>query len=241
MTNKPQTTKRVYLEGMKVGLPIGAGYFAVSFSLGIMAAKWGITWLQGLITSLFVNASAGEYAGFEAIGEKVLPTTLILVTIVVNIRYVLMALSLSQKMSPDFKMRHRVGVGFFLTDEFFGASVVRPGPLNPFYTYGIATVAVPCWSIGTVLGIVLGDALPKNIVSALSVALFGMFIAIIIPVGKKNKIVLGLIAVSMALSAAFRYTPVINRVPESVRIVILTVIIAAAAAILFPRREVEDD
>ena len=125
-----------------------------------------------------------------------------------------------------------------MTDEIFGISIAQKGYLNPFYTYGAMTVSIPGWATGTFLGVVMGNILPLRLVSALSVGLYGMFLAIIIPPARENKIIAGIIAVSFALSFAFSF---ISQIPEGMRVIILTVVISLAAALLFPVKEEEDE
>ncbi len=181
MNKKHSTALR---EGIKDGIPIGLGYFAVSFSLGIAARNAGLTALQGFLASLSTNASAGEYAAFIIIAADAPYLEMVLVTLITNARYLLMSCALSQKFSPDTPLYHRLLVGYDVTDEIFGITIARPGILDPFYNYGAILVAAPAWATGTALGIIAGNLLPLRIVSALSVALYGMFIAIIIPPGR---------------------------------------------------------
>lgn len=220
-----------FKEGFKDGIPIGLGYFAVAFSLGIAAANIGLTPFQGFLTSMLMNASAGESAAFTAIKEGVPYIQAALVTIVANARYFLMSFALSQKINPKEKTIHRLLMGFYLTDEFFGLAISQDGYANPKYTYGAVCFAAPCWAIGTALGIVMGNILPKNIVSALSVALYGMFLAIIIPQAKKNKAISILIIISFLTSYILsRYTSI----SSSTIIIVLTIVISAFGAIVFP-------
>ena len=214
------------MEGFRDGTPIGLGYFVVGFTLGIAAKNVGLNPLQGFVISLLNNASAGEYAAFMVIGSDAPYFEIALMTLVANARYVLMSTVLSQKFSPDTPFYHRIFVGFDVTDEIFGISVARSGRwLNPFYNYGAMLTALPGWSIGTALGIIAGNILPLSAVSALSVALYGMFLAVIIPPARKYKIIGGAVVVSFILSFLA---------------IILTILIAGAAAILFPVHE-EDD
>lgn len=229
--------KQAFIDGLKTGIPIGLGYFAVSFSLGIMARKVGLSSIQGFFSSLTTLASAGEFAGFEAIGNKVGYIAIILITLVINIRYLLLGSSLTQKLNPNMKKYHKLGIAFFITDEIFAVSIARKGMLNPYFSYGNGLVAAPLWATGTMLGIVFGNLLPNNIVNAFSVALFGMFLAIIIPKGKDNNVIQNLILFSFILSGTFTYTPVLNLIPSSVRIILLTVAISLVAALLFPVKE----
>lgn len=230
-----------YLSGIKIGIPIALGYFAVSLSLGISAKGAGLSPFQATLTSLLVNASAGEYAAFTLIAASASYIEIAIMEIIANARYFLMSCSLSQKFSPDEKLYHRLIVGFSLTDELFGATISRDEKANPFFCYGIMTVAMPAWAAGTCIGVLLGNALPTNVVTALGVSLYGMFLAVIIPAAKKNKIIFGLIAVSMALSYVCTVIPFIRDISSGVITIILTIVISAVAALLFPVKEAVQD
>ena len=233
--------RKVFLLGMRDGLPIGLGYLAVSFSLGVAAGNAGLTWFQGMIFSLFMNASAGENAGFIIIGSNASYLEAILMTVVANARYLLMSCNLSQRFSKETPLYQRMILGFDLTDELFGITIARDGDIDPFYTYGAMVSSMPFWAVGTALGIVMGNILPLRLVSALSVALYGMFIAVIIPPAKKDKIVGVCIIFSFAASYAATVIPFFAGISESVRIIVLTVIISAAAALIFPKKDSEED
>lgn len=228
----------VFIEGIRDGIPIGLGYLAVSFSLGIAAKAAGFTPLQGFVISFLENASAGEYVAFTLIAAGASYIEVFLMTLIANARYLLMSCALSQRFSPDTPFFHRLFVAFDLTDELFGIAIARPGYLNPLYSYGAFLVALPCWAGGTALGILAGNLLPGDIASALSVSLFGMFIAIIIPPAKKDKIIAVLIVISFALSYLSGVVPYIKNISSGTRTIILTLLISSAAAILFP---VKDD
>lgn len=237
MSEKIQTnrfSKEVFREGMRDGFPIGLGYFAVSFSLGIAAKHANLTALQGFIASLFNNASAGEYAGFSMIAANATYMEMAIMIFIANARYILMSCALSQRLSPDTAMIHRIILGYDMTDEIFGITIARKGFANPFYTYGALCVSVPCWATGTALGILAGNILPANIVSALSVALYGMFLAVIIPPAKQDKLIAALIILSFAASWISGIAPFLSSLSEGTRVILLTVIISALAAILFP-------
>ena len=231
------TNRQAFLRGMKAGVPIALGYFAVSFSLGIAAKSVGLTPFQGFLASLLNSASAGEYALFSLIGAGASLIELFFVTLVANGRYLLMSCALGQKFSQDTPLIHRIGVGFYITDEIFSLSITTPGKLNPFLNYGAIAVAVPAWSVGTALGVIAGNILPASLVSALSVALYGMFIACFLPPAKQNRILLCAIPVCFFLSyIAFRM-PVIGDLSEGTRAVILTVLIATILAVAFPLKD----
>ena len=183
------------------------------------------------------HASAGQYAGFTVIAAGGTYFEMVLMELVANARYLLMSCSLSQKFSSETGLLHRLLVGFDVTDEIFGVAVSEPGKLNPFYNYGMMTVAIPGWSLGTFFGVIMGNILPANIVSALSVGLYGMFLAIIIPPARKNKVIAALVTISMVSSYIFSRLPVISDISSGIRTIILTVAIAGIAAILFPVKE----
>ncbi len=226
--------KTIFLEGFRDGIPIGLGYFAVSFSLGIVARNAGLNAIQGFFASFFCVASAGEYALFTSIQSAATFVEIAIITLVVNARYLLMSCSLSQKFSPDAGLLHRLFVGFGVTDEIFGISFGRRGTLEPFYNYGAIAIAIPMWSIGTSLGIIAGNFLPLRIVSALSVALYGMFLAIIIPPAKRSLTIAIALAVSFSASWLCTILPLVKELSGGTRTIILTVVIAAACAIIKP-------
>lgn len=230
-----------YKKGFRDGIPIGLGYFAVAFSLGIMAQKSGLTSFQAMLTAALTNASAGGYAGFELIGANAPYWQMALMQLIVNARYLLMSCALSQKFSPQTSLLHRSIVAFDVTDEIFGISIAQKGYLNPFYNYGAMSIAIPGWALGTFFGVLMGDILPARIVSALSVCLYGMFLAIIIPPAKQNKVVAGAVIIAFVTSFAFATLPLLKTIPEGMRVIILTVAISLLAAIFFPVKEDEDD
>lgn len=236
-----QGSRKVFWEGIRNGFPIGAGYFAVSFALGIMAKKTGLTPLQGWTASLLTNASAGEYAGLQVIAENAGIISMILMTIVASARYLLMGCALAQRLDPAMKLRHRFLIAFDLTDEIFGAEIARTGMLEPAYAYGLFVLPLVGWSFGTMLGIVTGNLLPTDIVNALSVALYGMFIAIIIPPARKNPVVAGCVAFSFLLSFLGSRLSLVSSLSSGTRTLILTVVIASAAALFFPVKEGEHE
>lgn len=230
-----------YKKGLRDGVPIALGYFAVSFTLGIIAKKAGLTAFQTFLATALTNASAGGYAGFTAIAENAGYIDVALTMLIVNARYLLMSAALSQKLSPDTPLRHRMLVAFDVTDEIFGISVAVKGTLNPYYNYGAMSVSIPGWASGAALGVLMGNILPQSFVSALSVGLYGMFLAIVIPPARKNKIIASVVIISMILSFAFAKIPFISSLSSGIRVIILTVVIALAAAVLFPVKEEENE
>ncbi len=232
--------KKWFKKGLRHGIPIAAGYFAVSFALGFTARNAGLTVFQATLASLLCNASAGEYAGFTVIASQAPYITMAVITAIVNARYLLMSASLSQKLSESTSLPHRLLVGFWITDEIFGASATVQGKLNPFYNYGLAICSLSFWALGTACGVIVGNVVPANIVSALGVLLYGMFLAIIIPPAKHDKIVRVLVFLSMALSFVASKMPGISNLSDGTRIIILTVLIAGAAAVFCPIKDAED-
>ena len=226
-----------YRDGVRDGIPIALGYLAVAFTLGIAARNFRIDAFPATLMSLLNFTSAGEFAALGIISAGAPYLEMVFSQAVINLRYLLMSCALSQKLPADTPAFHRFLTGFFITDEIFGVSSSRPGKLNPFYTYGAASIAIPGWSLGTCLGVILGTALPDRITRALSVALYGMFLAVIIPPARKNKVIAGLVMLSMAASSLFAYLPVLNQISSGMRVIILTVVISGIAAVLFPVKE----
>lgn len=231
--------RNVILDGLKDGLPIGLGYFAVSFSLGIIAKGGGVTPLQCFVISFLNHASAGEYAVFTCIRDNASYLELALMVFIANIRYVLMSCALSQRINPKDNMLKRFIYGFTITDEIFAVEIAREGYLKIAYTLSAFLLAAIMWSTGTMTGCIAGAILPGRVVSALSVALYGMFLAIIIPPAKKDRLILVLIVISFVMSFLFAKLPVVSNISSGTRIVILTVLIASFAAIVFPRNDEE--
>lgn len=236
-----QENKACFLRGMHDGTPIMLGYAAVAFTLGIAARNAGLTASQAFLTSLLNNASAGEKAGFTVIQANETYLAMAVMMLIVNARYLLMSCALSQKLSPDTGLIPRLIIGFEVTDEIFGVQMALPGMICPWYTYGVIAVALPGWSLGTYFGVVMGNVLPPNVVSALSVGLYGMFLAIIIPPARRSRVIAGLVLLSMAASCAFAYLPVLSGISAGTRVILLTAAISAGAALLFPVKEVDGD
>ena len=223
--------------GVRDGAPIALGYFAVAFSLGIAGRNAGLTPLQGFLISVLNHASAGEYAGITAIAALAPYWELAFTTLITNARYLLMSCALSQKLSPDTPILHRVGVGFGITDEIFAISMARPRYLEPAYAYGAMLIAIPSWASGTALGILAGNILPLRVVSALGVALYGMFLAIIIPPARKDRVVGALVGLSFAASLALgklAQALSLGWLTGGTRVILLTLLLAGGAAALFP-------
>ena len=223
-----------YLKGLRDGIPIAMGYFAVSFTLGITMKNTGITPLQGAIMSMTMLASAGQYAAITVIAAGSGYLEMVITTLIVNLRYLLMSCALSQKVDSKTGMGHRLAMSYCITDEIFGAASLVEEKLNPFYSYGMVTVACPGWTIGTFLGVALGTILPERLSNAMGVALYGMFLAVIIPPARKDKVIACVVVLSMAASCVFSIVPGLKEISSGFRIIILTLIIAGIAAYVKP-------
>lgn len=232
-----ENTRSEFLSGMHDCIPVATGYFVVSFTLGIAMRNAGLTPVEGLLCSLLNNASAGEYAGITCIASGTGYAGTALMTLIANLRYLLMSCSLSQKFSEKTPFFHRFLVGFDVTDELFGLAMAHPGPLSPAYSYGTIALAMPAWGIGTLLGVMAGNILPASLVSAFSAALYGMFLAIIVPPAKENKAVRILVSISFLASVAASILPGISSLSEGTRTIILTLLLAGGAALIAPVKE----
>ena len=226
-----------FVSGFRDGIPIALGYLAVSFGLGISCRAASLTPFQGFLLSLLNNASAGEYGGITIMAADEGFLVMAAMMLVINARYLLMSCALSQHLSPNTPLGFRLLIGFDMTDELFGIAIAQPGYLNVWYFIGAMCASIPGWSFGTLLGVLCGNLMPQWAASGFSVMLFGMFLAIIIPEGRKNRVVLGLIGVSFLLSYAAAKLPLVCQLSDGMRILLLTVAISAAAAILFPHKE----
>ena len=223
-----------YKKGLIDGIPIAIGYFVVSFALGIAAKKAGFQPWQAAIMSCCMLASAGEFAVVTIVAASGGYIQMFLATVVINLRYLLMSCSLSQKLKPDEKLFHRFLLAYSVTDEIFGIASNVPGRLNPFYNYGATLLPVIGWTSGTFLGCAIGSILPTWLESALGVALYGMFLAIVIPEAKKDKTVGIFVIISFVASFAFSKIPVLCNLSSGMRIIILTIAISAIAALIRP-------
>jgi predicted branched-subunit amino acid permease len=223
-----------YLQGIKDGIPIAMGYFAVAFTLGIAAKDMGMTIAQSGLMSFMLHASAGQFAAMTVIAEQAGYIAMIGAMFVINIRYFLMSCALSQKLNPNTPLWQRMLMSYFVTDEIFGISISVKGDLNPFYPLGAMSVGSPAWLIGTMLGCAVGNILPVSLSSAFGVALYGMFIAVIIPPSKESRTIAIVVIISMIASAVSTVMPILSTMSSGTKIIILTLVIASAAAIIKP-------
>lgn len=223
---------------MHDGMPVALGYFAVSFALGIAMKNAGMTAFQGFLMSLLNLASAGEYAGVQVIASDGSLFQMALITFIANARYLLMSCSLSQKLDESVTVPHRLLIGYGVTDELFSLGISQK-KLHPAYYYGAEIAAVPAWAAGTACGIAAGNILPVIVVNALSVALYGMFLAVIIPPAKDNPFIRIIVLISFLCSFLASVIPLTSSLSAGTRTIILTVLISSAAAVIRPLGEEE--
>ena len=229
-----------YRAGLRHGAPIGVGYLAVSFAYGLSAVLMGLSPLEAFLISLFNLTSAGQLAGTPIIASGGSLIELAMSQLVINSRYSLMSVSLSQRLGGSVKLPHRLYIGFGNTDEIFAVAMSRPSLLGPMYMLGLMTLPVAGWCAGTLFGAIAGDILPAIIVTALSVSMYAMFIAIIVPVARDSMPVLLCILSAVALSTVFYFLPPLSSVPSGFVIIIIAVAVSAAFALIFPRDEDDD-
>lgn len=222
------------IQGLRDGAPIALGYFAVAFSLGIIAKQAGLTAAIGFVSSFFTRASAGEYGVYTLVAAQAAYVEIVAMCLVANLRYMLMSAALSQKIAPGTSWIRRVLMACCVTDEIFGISIARRGYCPPAYTFSAALLSALFWAAGCAAGIVAGGMLPINIVAALSVALYGMFIAVIMPPARDDRHILYAIVVSFLLSGACSVAPVVSSWSSGTRTIVLTIAISAVAAWLKP-------
>ena len=231
---KEENKKSGLLNGIKAGIPIGLGYLSVSFTFGIMAATYGFKWWQAVLISMTNLTSAGQFAGIgimQASGQYI---EMLITQLTINIRYSFMSISLSQKTDSRFKGIYRWIFGFFMTDEIFAVSYTQKIVTRSFFA-GLTVMPYFGWTLGTLAGAVLGNILPKSLVSALGLAIYGMFIAIVIPEMKKSLAVVWTVIISMIMSSLFYYVPYLKDIGSGIKISICAVMAAAIGAVLFPQ------
>lgn len=228
-----------YLRGFKDGIPIGLGYLSVSFTFGMMAVNMGIPIWAAVLISMTNLTSAGQFAGIGLIVAGTSFLEMAATQLIINLRYALMSLSLSQKTDDSFHLLHRITISFGITDEVFAVAGGQKGTIGTKYMYGLITAPYMGWTLGTLIGAAASGVLPQSIRSALGIAIYGMFLAIIIPPAKHNKPVAKVLLLSIALSYLFRYAPIFNWLSGGFGIILCTVCACALGAKLFPVQEAE--
>ena len=230
-----------YRTGVNRGLPVGVGYFSVSFGFGAMAAAQGIRALDATLISMTNLTSAGQFAGLTLILAAATLWELILTQLVINSRYALMSLALSQRMGQRIGILPRLFIAFFNTDEIFALAMAEKGPLTVPFMLGLGTTPILGWTAGTLCGALAGSVLPASIRVALGVMLYGMFIAIVVPPARQEKPVLITVILALILSCLFTWVPGLKEVSAGISIVICTVAAAAICAWLHPIEEEEGE
>ena len=232
--------KKEFFAGLRASLPVFVGYFSVSFGFGTLAATQGLTFWEATLISLTNVTSAGQFAGLTVIYEGGTLITMMLTQLVINSRYALMSLALGQKMGKRFGFGTRLITAFYNTDEIFALAMAKDVLTVP-YMLGLGVLPIVGWTGGTLLGSLVGAILPPSVETALGVALYGMFIAIVVPQVKRSRPLGVATAIAIGLSCLFRFVPYLKTVSSGLSIVIVTVLAAAIAAILFPVGEKQEE
>lgn len=232
MVNEMQNYKR----GLVAGIPIALGYLSVSFTFGIMAVSYGLTWWQALIISMTTVTSAGQFAGIGIMIHPGQYFQMLISQITINIRYSFMSISVGQKADSRFKGLSRWVLGFMMTDEIFAVATREESVSRSFFA-GLSTLPYIGWASGTLIGAILGNILPDRIMSALSLAIYGMFVAIVIPEMKKSRPVILVVILAILLSCIFYYVPLLSSISSGITITIVAVASAVIGSLLFPVAE----
>lgn len=230
-----------FRKGITDGIPIALGYFSVSIAFGLMAVEAGCTWFEAMLISLANLTSAGQFAGVTVLAHMGTYLEMALAQLVINSRYALMGISLSQKVTAEFKGFWRIILGFAITDEIFAVAIGQKDKISRAYFAGLAIIPIIGWTSGTIAGAILGSVMPLIITNALGVALYGMFIAVVVPKARDNFHVLVVAAIAITISVALYYIPAFSSISAGFAIIICTVIASAAGAVLFPVNEADSD
>jgi len=231
--------KSPFLRGMKDGIPIMLGYLSVSFGFGILATNLGLSILAAVGISASNLTSAGQVAGVEIIAAAGTLVEMVLTQLVINIRYSLMGISLSQKLDSSFKTPQRMLVSFGITDEIFAVASSQKGKICAKYMYGLIFVSFIGWTSGTLLGAAAGNILPRALTDAMGIVLYGMFIAIIIPPSRSDRGVLCVVCLAAALSLVCKFA--LPMISGGFAIIICAVIAACVGALIFPVKDQEGE
>ena len=236
-----QETGKRLAKGIRDGTPIALGYFPVSFTFGILAASYGFSWWEATLISMLSLTSAGQFAGLGIMASGGSLLEMALSQLVINLRYSLMSISLSQKVDRTVRGLYRWILAFGNTDEIFAVAMSQQGSVSRRYLFGLILLPFLGWSSGTLCGAVLGAILPARLESALGIAIYGMFIAILVPAAKKSRPVLMVVAIAALLSCLFNYMPGLNRISSGFTIIICSIMASAVGALLFPVKKEEDE
>lgn len=228
-----------FKRGMKDSVPIALGYFSVSIAFGLMAVEAGCTYMEAVLISAANLTSAGQFAGLTVLASAGTYIEMALTQLVINSRYALMAVSLSQKADEKLRGIWRWLLGFAITDEIFAVAIGRKGSVSREYFSGLIIFPIIGWSAGTLLGAVMGSVLPQLMTNALGMALYAMFIAVVVPKSREDRRVLAVVAIAVAASGAMYFIPALSAVSSGTAIIICAVLASAAGAVLFPVKEDE--
>ncbi|MBE5924429.1 MAG: AzlC family ABC transporter permease [Lachnospiraceae bacterium] len=232
-------TKEFY-HGLRDGFPIGLGYLSVSFTFGIIAVKYGFSWWQALIISMLTVTSAGQFAGLTVMQNPGHYFEMLISQCTINVRYSFMSISLSQKVNPRFRGIWRVLFGFMITDEIFAVACSRKEVSRSFFA-GLCVLPYLGWSLGTLAGGLLGNVLPHPIMSALGLAIYGMFVAIVVPDLKRGKSISFVVVTALVLSCIFNYVPVLKDISAGISISICAIVAALLGALIYPQKDEEEE
>ena len=233
--------KNTFLKGITDGLPICFGYLSVAFAFGIFAVENGLSALHAVLISMTNVTSAGQLAAVPIIAGGGTLIELAVTQLVINLRYSLMSVSLSQKMKKSVGLLDKLIIAFVNTDEVFAVASGNEGRVGKSYMYGLIITPYLGWSAGTILGAVAGDILPSIVISSLGIAIYAMFVAIVVPPMKKDRSTAFCVLVSVVFSCLFRYVPVLSKVPSGFTIIICAAVASALFASIAPVKEEEDD
>lgn len=222
-----------FMRGVKAGIPIGLGYLSVSFTFGMMAISAGLTWWEALLISMLTVTSAGQFAGLGMMGMPGQSLALLISQLTINVRYSFMSVALSQNLEPRFSGVYRWLLGFFMTDEIFAVACGERQVTRSFFA-GLAVMPYLGWSGGTLIGALLGGILPPSLISALSLAIYGMFIAIVVPDIHTNSKILVVVLIAAALSCLFYFVPALQGISSGLTISFSAIIAAVIGAAVFP-------
>ena len=222
------------VQGIKDGSPIGIGYFSVSFTFGLAAVSGGLHWWEALLMSMMNLTSAGQFAGLTVITAAGTYIEIAISQFVINLRYALMSISLSQKVDSRFRAGKKMVLGFAVTDEIFAVAMSHRGEVSSRYFLGLAALPYLGWTSGTLAGAVLGNILPQSVSDALGLAIYGMFIAIVVPEMKKDRNILKMVILAVFMSCCIFYIPLFGHISQGFAIIICAVAASAAGAVFFP-------
>lgn len=229
------------LQGIKDGAAIGIGYLSVSFTFGLTAVAGGLTWWEAMLISMTNLTSAGQFAGITIIAAAGTYMEMAISQFVINLRYALMSISLSQKVDSRFNLPQKLILGFANTDEIFAMAMCRKGEVSSSYFAGLIILPYLGWTAGTLLGGICGNILPQSISDALGIAIYGMFIAIIVPAMKENRQILLIALLAIVLSCCLYYIPIFQNISSGFSIIICAVLASIVGAIWFPMQEQREE